>query len=381
MIPFNKPCLEGREIANVMAAIEGGKIAGDGKYTLLCQQEIAAAIGAERVLLTQSGTNALELSALIYDLGPGDEVIMPSFTFVTTASAFCLRGVTPVFVDIRPDTLNMDPALVAAAVTERTKAIVPVHYAGVACDMAALQQIADRHGLKIIEDAAHGFLATADGRYLGTMGDIGCFSFHETKTFISGEGGAIVLKHPEDIERAEILRDKGTNRAAFFRGEVDKYTWVGLGSSMLPSDIIAAFLYGQFEAREEILSQRRAIYTNYQRLLQPLADRGLITLGTTPDGCVTNDHMFYLLTEDLETRGDLIGHLKQRQIHAVFHYVPLHSSPFARSLGVDVELPITDSVAGRLLRLPFYNSLTMSEQDQVVDAIYEFYRLDPALAR
>ncbi|WP_204368737.1 dTDP-4-amino-4,6-dideoxygalactose transaminase [Neosynechococcus sphagnicola] len=352
-IPFNKPCLEGDEIANILESIQAGKIAGDGKFNQRCHLEIAKTLGAKAVLLTTSGTDALELAALLCDIQPGDEVILPSYTFVSTANAFCLRGARPVFIDIRPDTLNLDETQLSASITDNTKAIVPVHYAGVACEMPVINAIAQAHQIRVVEDAAHGFLASYKGQYLGTLGDLGCYSFHETKTFICGEGGAIAINREADIEIAEIYREKGTNRSAFFKGEVDKYTWVDLGSSFLPSDLIGAFLYGQFQARDQIIGKRQKIYQEYLRLLQPLADRGLVKLPQIPEDVKINYHMFYLIVQDLKIRTDLIAYLRHQGIIAVFHYVPLHLSQYAQALGIEIRLPITEAIANTIIRLPF----------------------------
>lgn len=375
-IPFNEPCLEGREIENIIQSIRSGKVAGDGVYSRKCEQTMENLIGAKKVLLTTSGTDALELSAILYGINQGDEVIMPSYTFVSTANAFCLRGARPVFVDIDPQTLNISPELVEAAVTGRTKAIVPVHYAGVGCDMEALLAISVRHGLRIIEDACHGFLCSYKGRALGTWGDVGCFSFHETKTFISGEGGAVALNNEEDIARAEIIREKGTNRSAFFRGEVDKYTWVDTGSSFLPSDLICAFLYGQIEARDRITEQRRRVFALYDRLLSPLEETGNIRKIFIPEHCDLSYHMFYILTSDLESRTKLLRHLKERKVCAVFHYVPLHSSPYAKKIGINIDLPITDDISNRIIRLPFFNCLRNADIRYIAKCIYEYYNME-----
>lgn len=375
MIPFNKPSLEGREIDNILESVKSGVVSGDGPFIRKCEQTIEHLLGACKVLLTSSGTAALELSALLCGIQPGDEIIMPAFTFVSTANAFCLRGARPVFIDIRPDTLNLDETLIEPAITARTRAIVPVHYAGLACEMDTIMTVAQEHGLKVIEDAAQGFLSMYKGRHLGTLGDLGCFSFHETKTFTCGEGGAVVINHEENIARAEILLEKGTNRKSFLRGEGSKYTWLSLGSSFVPSDILAAFLYGQLEARDKIIAKRRAIFTNYENLLKPLADRGLIQPPHIPEHCTINYHLYYFIVQNLETRTQLIEYLQQKGICAVFHYVPLHRSPYAQSLGIQCDLPVTESVANRLVRLPFFNSLTINEQEYIVEQIYAFYKV------
>ncbi|MBI1778514.1 MAG: dTDP-4-amino-4,6-dideoxygalactose transaminase [Proteobacteria bacterium] len=372
-IPFCRVSLEGTELDNLAASLRSGYIAGDGQFTKKCQNEIERLIDARSVLLTTSCTSALELSALLLDIGPGDEVILPSFTFVSTANAFVLRGARPVFVDIRPDTLNLDEGLVAQAITPKTRAIVPVHYAGVGCDMDALGRLADMHDLRVVEDAAQGFLATYRGRQLGAIGDIGCFSFHETKTFTCGEGGAVVLNRPDLVRRAEILREKGTNRSAFFRGEVDKYTWIDVGSSYLPSDLLAAVLLAQIDCREGIIDKRRAIFERYAMGLSPLADRGRVALCRVPEDCTVNYHMFYFLAADRDERTALLAHMRKQGILATFHYVPLHTSPFARRYGSVPSLPVTESVADRLVRLPLYNSLTEDEQEQVIRQVVSFY--------
>ena len=371
-IPFNKPSVEGKEVEYILQAIQSGKIGGDGDFNRLCGDEIAETIGVKKVFLTASCTDAMELAALLYGIQSGDEIIMPSFTYVSTATAFCLRGAKPVFVDIRSDTLNMDEKQIESLITERTKAIVPVHYAGVACEMKRINQIANQHSLRVIEDAAHGFLASYKGKYLGAIGDIGCYSFHETKTFTAGEGGAIVLNNEDDIPAVEILIEKGTNRTAFFRGEVDRYSWVELGSSFLPSALIGAFLYGQFQARDTIIAKRKAIHENYDRLLQPLTDRGLIQPMRIPDGCLVNHHLYYFLVDEPQTRADLLTHLRKEGVQAVFHFTPLHQSPYAKRIGVQNRLPVTESVADRIVRLPFYNRLTLEEQETIVEKIFDF---------
>ena len=375
VIPFNKPCLAGTEIENITKAINTGKIAGDGEFTVSCQKEMEKLLSAKKVLLTTSGSDALELSAILYGLGKDDEVIMPSFTFVSTANAFCIRGANPIFVDIDEQTLNIDPALIEKAITEKTKAIVPVHYAGVSCDMDSISTIAAKYDLRIIEDACHAFLCNYKGKALGTIGDVGCFSFHETKTFISGEGGAIVLNNEEDISRAEILREKGTNRSAFFRGDVDKYTWVDIGSSFLPSDIISAFLYGQIKAYKEIIKLRNNIFELYHTLLEPLEILGNISRIKIPSDCDLIYHMYFLLVDDLETRTKLIKYLRDNGIHAVFHFVPLHSAPYAKKIGINIKLPVTDNVSNCIVRLPFYNSIVDDDIEYVVSKIYNFFNL------
>lgn len=372
-IPFNRPSLEGREIEHILAAIESGKLAGNGRFTFLCQEHIEKTTQAEKVFLTTSGTDALEMCALLCGIVPGDEIIMPSFTFVSTANAFCLRGGVPVFVDIREKDLNMDPDLVERAVTDRTKAIVVVHYAGVACDMEKIMAIAAKYNLFIVEDAAHAYLSIHKDRHLGTWGDFGVFSFHETKNFICGEGGALLVNRSEHVLRAEVLWEKGTNRSQFFRGEVDKYTWVDVGSSFLPSDLTAAFLYGQLEKQEAILARRRKIFNHYHKLLTPLALKKWFSLPGIPKDGSINYHMYYFLTRDVATRKKLLNYLRSHGIGAVFHYVPLHTSPYAKSLGINLKLSVTEDVAKRIVRLPFYNTISPETQSFIVQTIAEFF--------
>ena len=374
-IPFNKPCIVGSELIYVGQAVAGGHASGDGPFTRRAQKLMEDRFDARRVLLTTSCTAALEVAALLCDLGPGDEVILPSYTFVSTANAVVLRGVTPVFVDIRPDTLNIDERLIEAAITPRTRAIFPIHYAGVACEMDEIMAIAQRHGLLVVEDAAQGVFAKYKGQWLGTIGHMGCYSFHETKNFSCGEGGALVINDPSLEKRAEILREKGTNRSQFLRGQVDKYTWVDIGSSYVPSDMLAAFLVGQLENMEKITTRRGEIYDRYAGLLAPLVEHGLIQIPSTPQHCTTNYHMFYVLAADIDERTALIAHLRQAGILAVFHYVPLHSSPFAQSLGVrQTSLPVTDDASSRLLRLPMYFDLTDRDVAEIAGAVLDFYR-------
>lgn len=374
-IPFNKPCIVGPELIYVGQAVAGGHASGDGPFTRRAQKLMEERFGARRILLTTSCTSALEMAALLCGLGPGDEVIVPSYTFVSTANAAVLRGATPVFVDIRPDTLNIDERLIEAAITPRTKAIFPIHYAGVACEMDEIMAIARRHNLFVVEDAAQGVFAKYKGQWLGTIGHLGCYSFHETKNFSCGEGGALVINDPALEKRAEILREKGTNRSQFLRGQVDKYTWVDIGSSYVPSDMLAAFLLGQLENMEKITARRGEIYDRYASLLAPLAGHERLQMPFVPQHCSTNYHMFYLLTADIEERTALIAHLRRAGILAVFHYVPLHSSPFAKKLGVpEAELKVTDDVSSRLLRLPMYYDLTDRDVNEVVEAVTSFYR-------
>jgi dTDP-4-amino-4,6-dideoxygalactose transaminase len=374
-IPFNKPFTIADELANIMSAVREGHLAGDGPYTRRCHEWLERNLATRKALLTHSCTAALEMSAILCELAPGDEVILPSFTFVSTANAFVLRGAVPVFVDIRRDTLNLDERLIEAAITPRTRAIVPVHYAGVACEMDTIMQIAERHGLIVAEDAAQGILAEYKGRKLGAIGHLGCLSFHETKNVISGEGGALLVNDERFVERAEIVREKGTNRSKFFRGEVDKYTWVDIGSSYLPSELIGAFLYAQLEHASEINAKRSALCAAYRAGLSDLAARERITLPQPPPDEVTaNGHMFYVLARDLAERTALIQHLKARGIYAVFHYVPLHTSPAGHRFGrASGALAVTDDVASRLIRLPLYYELTTREVEQIVDAVKAFF--------
>lgn len=374
VIPFNKPFVVGKELFYIAQAVMNGGIAGDGQFTQMCQQWLESNLGCPKALLTHSCTAALEMAAILAEVGPGDEVIMPSFTFVSTANAFVLRGAVPVFVDVRKDTLNLDERLVEAAITDRTKAIVAVHYAGQPCDLDALLEICDKHGLVLIEDAAQAILAREKTRALGTIGHLGCLSFHETKNVISGEGGALLINDPRLIERAEIIWQKGTNRKAFSRGEVSKYTWVDVGSSFLPSELTAAFLYAQLEQGENINAHRRALYESYFHQLEPLEADGCFTLPRTQGGKPANAHIFYLLMRNNEERGALIRFLRERDIHAVFHYVPLHDSPaglrYARSVG---ELPVTRQIADCLVRLPLYSDMNIRQVAQVCAAIFQFF--------
>ena len=375
-IPFNKPYIVGTESAYIAECLAAAKLSGDGPFSRRCQSLMQDQFAAPHVLLTTSCTSALEMAALLCDLQPGDEVILPSYTFVSTANAFVLRGARLVFVDIRPDTLNMDEKLLEEAVTSRTRVVVPVHYAGIACEMDAINAVALRHGLRVVEDAAQGVNATYKGAYLGTLGDFGAYSFHETKNFVCGEGGALVSRRAADAQRAEIIREKGTNRARFFRGEVDKYTWVETGSSYLPADILAAFLLGQLEDMTGITRKRQLAFERYQAALQPLVDRGLLRLPTIPSECAPNYHLFYIIVADLQTRTALLEHFKQTGILATFHYVPLHTSPMGSGLGYrQGMLPITESLSERLIRLPMYAALSTAEINEVVGTIFSFFRV------
>lgn len=374
MIRFNVPPYVGKETEYMKAAIDSHKICGDGEFTKRCNAWIEEHTGTAKALLTTSGTQALEMAALLSDIQPGDEVILPSYTFVSTANAFVLRGAKLVFVDIRPDTMNIDEKLIEDAITDKTRAIVPVHYAGVGCEMDTIMDIAKRHNLVVVEDAAQGVNAFYKGRALGSIGDYGCFSFHETKNYSMGEGGAILINRPEQIEDAEIIREKGTDRSRFFRGQVDKYTWVNIGSSFLPSDINAAYLIAQLEMADEINENRLQSWTRYNEGLQDLAQEGVIELPYIPEECAHNAHMFYIKTKDMEERKALISYLKERDIAAVFHYVPLHSAPaglrFGRFHGED---RYTTKESERLLRLPMYYNLSESDQQKVIDAVHGFF--------
>ena len=369
-IPFNRPALAGDELRYVADAIMRGHSSGDGSYTARCHVLLREILGARKVLLTTSCTHALEMAALLEEIRPGDEVIVPSFTFVSTVNAFVLRGATPVFCDIRPDTLNLDETLLEDLITPRTRAVVPVHYAGVGCEMGAIMRIASRHGISVIEDNAHGLFGRYKGQMLGTFGRMATQSFHETKNIICGEGGALVINDPELEERAEILREKGTNRSRFFRGQVDKYTWVDIGSSYLPSDILAAFLLGQLEQRRHIQQERERIWRRYDESLRGWAAEAGVQTPYVPSHCEQPFHMFYLLLPSLESRTELIHFLKSRGILSVFHYLPLHLSEMGRRFGGrEGQCPVTESVSDRLVRLPFFPGLTEELQDEVVCAI------------
>ncbi|WP_281856894.1 dTDP-4-amino-4,6-dideoxygalactose transaminase [Litoreibacter halocynthiae] len=357
-IPFNRPSIVGREFEYLQDAIERGQLSGDGHYTQKCHALLKQIIGAQSVLLTHSCTGALEMAAILCDLQPGDEVILPSFTFVSTANAVVLRGAVPVFVDIDPATLNIDPLRVQEAITSKTKAIIAVHYAGYPADMDRLSELARSHGLYLIEDAAQALGATYKGRQAGTLGDLATFSFHVTKNVISGEGGALAINRPDLVDRAEIIREKGTNRPRFLRGDIDKYTWVDLGSSFLPGELVAAFLYAQLEQADEIRIRRCAAMLKYEAALKKFADLGRVELPRTPPGTTGNGHMFYLLMHDRADREAYISHMRRHGINVVFHYVPLHSSPAGQRFGVTPKtLPFTDNTSDRLVRLPMYSAL------------------------
>jgi dTDP-4-amino-4,6-dideoxygalactose transaminase len=371
-IPFNRPYVVGPEFKYLADAITRGHSAGDGYYTRACSELLEERSGAGKVLLTTSCTSALEMAALLLDIQPGDEVIMPSYTFVSTANAFVLRGARPVFVDIREDTLNLDETRVEAAISDRTKAIVPVHYGGVSCAMDEILELAKRHDIPVVEDAAQGVNATYKGRWLGTMGALGTWSFHETKNVICGEGGAIVINDPALAERAEIVREKGTNRSQFLRGQVDKYTWIDIGGSFLMSDLLAAFLYSQLEHIDLITQRRRQIWWRYSEALALLADSGAVRLPEIPADCTSNCHMYHIRVANTKVRSELITHLRERGILAVFHYVPLHQSPLAMERGwADCSLPVTEREAARVLRLPLYPDLSVDDQEDVTRAIFE----------
>ena len=377
-IGFNKPYIVGKELYYIAQAVQNGHLSGDGPFTKKCNRWLEEHFHAPKVLLTHSCTAALEMAAILCDIQPGDEFIVPSYTFVSTVNAFVLRGGVPVFVDIRPDTMNTDEKLIEQAITPKTKVIVPVHYAGVGCDMDVIMDIAKRHDLLVVEDAAQGVCATYKGKYLGTIGHLGCYSFHETKNFISGEGGALVINDERFFERAEIIREKGTNRSQFFRGMVDKYTWVDIGSSYLPSEMIAAFLYAQLEESDKITKKRLTIWNEYHRLLEPLEKVGKIRRPVSPPECDHNAHMYYILLQDLATRTRLIEHMKRQDIHPVFHYVPLHSAPKGIELcGRKYDLPVTEEYADRLLRLPCYYELDTAHVECVVRQIYDFFKVMP----
>ena len=368
-IPFNKPYMTGKELWYIAQAHANGHLAGDGVFTKQCNAWLEARTGAHKALLTHSCTAALEMAAILADLQPGDEVIMPSYTFVSTANAFALRGAVPVFVDIRPDTLNIDETKIEAAISPRTRAIVPVHYAGVGCEMDAIMAIARRHDLLVIEDAAQGIMSTYQGRPLGSIGHLGCLSFHETKNIISGEGGALLVNDPAFAERAEIIREKGTNRSQFFRGQVDKYTWVDLGSSYLPSELVAAFLWAQMEEADAITLRRLALWSEYHGQLERLEREGLLRRPVVPAHCGHNAHMYHVLLQDLGTRTAVIDALKRAGILAVFHYVPLHRSPAGRRLGIcRGDMAVTEASADRVLRLPLWIGLE-AHQATVIGAL------------
>lgn len=375
MISFNVPPYCGNEKEYVAKAIDNHKICGDGEFTMKCSNWIEEKTGTEKALLTTSCTHATEMAALLCDIQPGDEIIMPSYTFVSTADAFVLRGAKIVFVDIRPDTMNIDETKIEAAITKKTKAIVPVHYAGVACEMDAIMDIARRHNLMVIEDAAQAVTSTYKGKALGTIGDYGCYSFHETKNYSMGEGGALLIKNADMIEAAEVLREKGTNRSKFFRGQIDKYTWVNYGSSYLPSELNAAYLWAELEMADEINEDRLQSWNHYYNGLQDLAEKGNIELPVIPEGCVHNAHMFYIKAKDLEERTRLIAYMKENGIGCVFHYIPLHSAPAGRKFGrFHGEDQYTTKESERLMRLPMYYGLKPEDVEKVIETIKNFYK-------
>ena len=374
-IPFNKPPYIGKESEYVLDAVNKGHISGDGEYTKKCAKKLEELSGTKRALLTTSCTHATEMAALLADIKPGDEVIMPSYTFVSTADAFVLRGATPVFVDIRPDTMNIDETLIEDAITSKTKAIVPVHYAGVGCEMDTIMDIARRHNLTVIEDAAQAIASTYKGKSLGTFGDFGCYSFHETKNISMGEGGALLIQNEDLIEPAEIIREKGTNRAKFFRGQIDKYTWVNYGSSYLPSDMNAAYLWAQLENIDTIQKKRLSVWNRYREGLSELEKKEYIEFGVIPDECTNNAHMFYIKVSDLETRTELISYLKEKGIMAVFHYVPLHSAPAGRKFGrFNGEDRYTTKESERLIRLPLFYSISDEEVEYTIETLLKYFR-------
>ena len=377
MIDFNLPPFTGKETEYMLEAVRAHKVCGDGAFTRCCSAWMEQRFGAAKVLLTTSGSTALDMAAWLCDLQPGDEVILPSYTFSSTANAFVMAGAKLVFVDIRPDTMNLDETKIEAAITEKTKVIVPVHYAGVSCEMDTILDIARRRRLMVVEDAAQGVMSTYKGKALGTLGDFGCFSFHETKNYTMGEGGALVINRPEYIERAEILREKGTNRAKFFRGQVDKYTWVDFGDSCLPSDLNAAYLWAQLEMADAINEDRLATWNAYDRAFQPLKEENGVELPVVPEGCIHNAHLYYLKCRDLSQRTRLIAFLKEQGVQAVFHYIPLHSAPaglkFGRFHGRD---EFTTKESERLVRLPLYYGLKKEDRQRVIDAVWAFFRQD-----
>jgi len=375
MIPFNKPPLTGNEEQYVLKSMRSSKISGDGEFTKRCHTWFEKKLECKKILLTTSCTHALEIAAILLDIKEGDEVIMPSYTFVSTANAFVLRGAKIVFIDIRPDTMNIDETLIEAAITDKTKAIVPVHYAGVACEMDAIMDIANRHGLFVVEDAAQGMMSTYKGRPLGTIGHLSAYSFHETKNYTSaGEGGLLIINDEKFIQRAEIIREKGTNRSLFFRGMIDKYSWVDIGSSYLPNDMSAAFLWGQLEKADEINTNRLNNWQKYYNGLKALEEKDLIKLPKVPNSCIHNAHMFYLKVKNLNERTALLEHLKQNDILAVFHYIPLHSAPAGIKFGrFHNQDSFTTRESERLIRLPLYYNLSQNDLQKVITTIYSFF--------
>lgn len=374
MISFNVPPYVGNELTYIKEAVDSYKICGDGQFTKKCSAWLEEKFNAQKALLTTSGSTALDMALLLCDLKPGDEVILPSYTFSSTANAPVLAGAKLVFVDIRPDTMNIDEKKIEAAITKKTKVIIAVHYAGVSCEMDTILDIARRHNLMVIEDAAQGVMSTYKGKALGTMGDFGCYSFHETKNYSMGEGGALVINNPAYNEKAEILREKGTNRAKFFRGQVDKYTWVDFGDSYLPSELNAAYLWAQLEVADEINDNRLATWNAYYDAFKPLEEKGYIELPTIPVGCVHNAHMFYIKLKDLEARTDFIEALKKDGVNCVFHYIPLHSAPAGHKFGrFDGEDEYTTRESERLVRLPLYYNLTLEDREHVIDSVKKYF--------
>jgi len=376
-IPFNRPFLSGREFELIQQAVNNWQLSGDGEFTRRCHQFLEEQLGIPKALLTTSCTHALEMAALLLDVKPGDEIVIPTFTFVSTINAFVLRGARPIFIDVRPDTLNIDEKKLPALITPRTKAIIVVHYAGVGCEMDAILDAAG--SIPIVEDNAHGLFGKYKGKYLGKFGKFATQSFHETKNFTCGEGGALIINDPQYVERAEIIREKGTNRSSFFRGQVDKYTWVDIGSSYLPSDMVAAFLFAQLQSREVIQSKRKQIWNYYNDNLQGWAMENGVRLPFIPDYCEQPYHMFYLLMNSLEQRQALIAHLNAGEINSVFHYLPLHLSKMGRQFGGEAgQCPVAEDISDRLLRLPFYTDLTQSDQQRVVSALKDFTQRKPS---
>lgn len=373
MINFNVPPYTGKEMEYIKECVENQKICGDGGFTKKCNEWLEKKTGTAKCLLTTSCTHATEMAALLAGIKEGDEVIMPSYTFVSTANAFVLRGAVPVFVDIRPDTMNIDENLIEAAITDKTRAIAPVHYAGVSCEMDKIMELAEKYHLKVIEDAAQGVMSSYKGKALGTFGEYGCFSFHETKNYSMGEGGALLIRNPADVEEAEIIREKGTNRSKYYRGQIDKYTWVDQGSSYLPSDMNAAYLYAQLEMADEINNHRLECWNRYYENLKPLADAGKLELPHVPEGCVHNAHMFYIKLKDIAQRTAFIDEMKQKGVYCVFHYIPLHTAPaglkFGRFHGED---RYTTKESERLVRLPMFYLLTLDQVDYICDKVKEF---------
>nr|WP_228038439.1 dTDP-4-amino-4,6-dideoxygalactose transaminase [Nodosilinea sp. LEGE 06152] len=371
-IPFSKFSASGDELAHVTEAIASGGIIGDGKYTKLCQTWLQNRLGSKKVLLTHSCTAALEMAFILADIQPGDEVIMPSYTFVSTANAVVLRGGVPVFVDVRPDNLNLDEAKIKAAITTRTKAIAPVHYAGVSCEMAPISEIATQYGLRVVEDAAQGICSRYNDQPIGSYGDLAAFSFHGTKNIVSGEGGALAINDPLLIERAEIIWEKGTNRSQFFRGDVDKYTWVDIGSSYLPSDILAAFLWAQLQQADSITQHRKDVWNRYHLAFEALEKDGRVRRPIIPQQCQHNAHIYYLLVDSLETRTQILAHLKRSGVQATFHYVPLHSAPAGKKYGrPSGKLNVTEDICDRIVRLPLFANMTFEETDYIISLIHE----------